>query len=225
MSPDPTYAEKIAALVSWYLIPENDNRSITPLLQVITRTGIMEGVTSTESSQPGPSDEEIAVKTLLHTLHWHLSFKKISNHDTSFALLEGFTTNERWRECLTTREDAYALAELVISLTEAFLDVKQSLYKTPVWRRKTNQALRSLLDAWIAPDRLPSRQITLGVVAESLFGPVWTQLVMITMNPTDSPAHKIVRAHQPPFLLGRRPGLLLSCAEAIALPSLGDYAP
>lgn len=218
----PTYPEQIAALVAWYMAPVNSKQSITPLMNALGASH----VACTEAPQPDPEHEDLVRQTLLQTLHWHLSFDRISDHDTSLSLLSGLRTNDRWKTCLTTAEDAYALAALLVSITDVCVDVNKAFFKTPPWRRQANAFVRSVLGEWIAPAKLSPRVLTLDAVTDALFGTVWTQLVLRNLESTDMQAQAIVRLHQPAFQRGLCPDLPLSRGtEPVALPPLAECTP
>lgn len=222
MSGGTTYPERISALVGWYLAPANSNQSITPLMNVL---GVSH-TAGTEAPQPDPEHEDLVRQTLFQTLHWHLSSDRILNHDTSLSLLSGLRTNDRWKTCLTTTQDAYALAALLVSITDVCVDVNKAFFKTPPWRRQANAFVRSVLSEWIAPAKLSPRVLTPDAVTDALFGPVWTHLVLRNLESTDMQAQAIVRLHQPAFQRGLCPDLPLSCiTEPVALPVLSECTP
>lgn len=215
-----TFEQDISAGVQRHLTNAGtaNASSIRPLLHALGCVDVehMSGI-PTSPAATDPLHEDLVTETLRLALRKMFDGSGWTYESISIQLLDGLSKNNRWRLCLETIDDAYALASLLFVFS-----IELSVPRTASGERVLEQVIKpaacAMLTGWFQPE-VPMTDVPVARdLAQMLFGEAWCYLVVENSFNSPSNIKHLMQAHRPPFL----PRLLKGPAETVQpdLPSL-----
>lgn len=214
------YAERVAVLTKAYLA----RRSREPVTDLLSALGCCHLKPKfpfshmVDPAQPPRSDESLVRRTLVAALRSHV--EKDGVRDDGFAILEGLSRNERWRECLSTTDDAYNLSLLLLDFISS-VEIGETDSEKARFLVAVKPGACSIFYDWVGSSGLGSdtpfgapELPTCMQVCRALFGSAWCDLVLCPPGTKFWNDRGMISTHKPPF----RPGLLPDHLDQHAAP-------
>jgi hypothetical protein len=134
----------------------------------------------------------------------------------AIALLDGFTKNDRWRDCLEDVDSALELTRLLVAFTHGVKAGGVFNSDVPL-RYAVLPAACALLNTWLGRHEAFVGVFGAAEVARALFGDAWCDLALDS-DAASVKVAKMITLHRPPFVHGLLPDGIETAAED--LPSL-----
>lgn len=228
-----SYREDIVQLVDRHITQRGVDGSLAPLLARMGCRHLRWDAptrkwTASVSPEPAASTSKgqvLTQATLLRALASHLSFvlagtKADELRDDGYALLDGFSTGDRWRTCLTPTDSAYNLVMLLV-LCSADEPRHMATYNSPMWilYRSIRPCIYAIINAWLQPEPAYNAIPSVEALVQSFFGKPWCA---IFLNDSAKAIDVItaIEATRPAFINGLLPAHPVE-QEATPLPDIG----
>lgn len=214
-----TYAKTIADLTSVYL-KRRDREPVTELLGALGCCHLKAKFPFSnvvQSSQTSLEDEPLVRETLVLTLRSHV--EKDGVRFDGYAILEGLSRRERWRDCLFTLDDAYNLTLLLLDFMAAVETGEDDTEKTRFLQAVLPGAFQILWEWTHSPEWKMWDKSALEIpgslqICRAFFGSAWCDLVLCPPGTKFWNDRGMISSHRPPFL----PGLLPEHLDAAVVP-------
>lgn len=203
-----TYAERIDYLVDRCLV---NNQGFADRIDLLASLGCRYNLHVCDAPLvPSPEDEPHVRRALLLALR---ELSAMSTYQERFSVLDGLAKNERWRDCLSTLDDSYSFAKLLLDYTCSDEDTGLC--------RAVQPGICTMLTAWLKPCSPFTTHPSTHDLARSLFG-AWCDFGLPEhddLGGFDWYIGRAVCSEKPPF----KPGLVaIECAENVQLPTLAS---
>jgi hypothetical protein len=168
------YAQLVAESLRAHITERQPSRSLTPLGAVLGCRVLGAGGKLLPASTVDPAYEDLISQTLVTAFLALKEPASWTNYDR-FAILDGLTKNQRWRQCIDTKNRI----DLLVSLLLRFSYGSGHMY------RDMQEGVTDLLNDWLVPAVKIAGRPTLEQVVSLLYGPAWWS---VCVEPNSEPS-------------------------------------
>lgn len=202
-----SYEESLAVLLHKYLTDVSNRDTLVVLLTTLgcrCVAGMLgDNPRKITPEQPDAKHEKLVSGTLRRLICLQISSVYRIESENAFALLDGLSKNNRWKQCLDDEDTALKFATLVVD----YFDSIPNSFEGRLLRATVSPDICAMLNAWLTPSDLfvtypdpeaPSiNDPKIISLVHALFGDVWCALFL---NGRDDQAWEIpdiIRAQRP----------------------------